>query len=111
MDITERQIPNGIILELKGDLTYANRGEFMETVEAVREKGCRHLILHMGDVRFLDSSGLGSLALVAQRFKLSQGTVSLLKPQSYVREILILANISALIPLYDEERDALALCL
>jgi anti-anti-sigma factor len=108
MEITERQIPNGTVLELQGDLTHANRREFMRAVEAVRQKDCRHLILHMGGVRFLDSSGLGLLALISQHFKSSQGTVSIAKPQSYVREILVLANIPKLIPVYDNEQDALA---
>jgi hypothetical protein len=32
----------------------------------------------------------------------------MLKPQSYVREIMSLANIPKLIPMYDNEQDALA---
>ncbi|HRI38745.1 MAG TPA: STAS domain-containing protein, partial [Nitrospira sp.] len=94
--------------ELAGDLTYANREQFKTAVEAIRQKGCRHLILNMAEVRFVDSSGLGLLALVSQNFKLSQGKVSMLKPQSYVREIMSLANIQKLIPVYDNEQDALA---
>jgi len=108
MEITERPVPNGVVLEIAGDLTYANRERFKTAVEAVRQQGCRHLILNMAEVRFVDSSGLGLLALVAQNFKLSQGTVSMLKPQSYVREIMSLANIPKLIPVYDNEQDAVA---
>lgn len=108
MEITERPVPNGVVLEITGDLTYANRERFKTAVEAVRHKGCHHLILNMADVRFVDSSGLGLLALVSQNFKLSQGKVSMLKPQSYVREIMSLANIPKLIPVYDNEQDALA---
>ncbi|TKB78672.1 MAG: STAS domain-containing protein, partial [Nitrospira sp.] len=83
------------------------REQFKTAVEAIRQKGCRHLILNMADVRFVDSSGLGLLALVSQNFKLSQAKVSMLKPQSYVREIMSLANIQKLIPVYDNEQDAL----
>jgi anti-anti-sigma factor len=108
MQTKERAVPNGVILEMTGDLTYANREHFKTAVEAVRQRGCRHLILSMADVRFVDSSGLGLLALVAQEFKLAQGIVSMLKPQSYVREIMSLANIPKLIPLYDNEQDAVA---
>ena len=108
MEINERQVPNGIVLELTGDLTHAARREFIDAVEAVRKKGCLHLILHMGGVRFLDSSGLGLLALVSQHFKSSQGTVSIAKPPTYVQEILVLANIPKLIPVYANEEDALA---
>jgi anti-anti-sigma factor len=108
MQTKERPVPNGVVLELNGDLTYANREQFKAAVEAVRQRGCRHLILYMGDVRFVDSSGLGLLALVSQNFKLMQGRVSMVKPQSYVREIMTLANIPKLIPVYDNEQEALA---
>ena len=108
MQIRERPVPNGVILEMTGDLTYANREYFKTAVESIRKKGCRHLILNMAEVRFVDSSGLGLLALVSQNFKLNQGQVSMLKPQSYVREIMSLANIPKLIPVYDNEQDALA---
>ena len=107
MQTKERPVPSGVVLEMTGDLTYANREQFKTAVEAIRQKGCRHLILNMADVRFVDSSGLGLLALVSQNFKLSQAKVSMLKPQSYVREIMSLANIQKLIPVYDNEQDAL----
>ncbi|MGQ0695747.1 MAG: STAS domain-containing protein, partial [Nitrospiraceae bacterium] len=105
-----RPVPNGMILELTGDLTFANREQFKTTVEAIREKGYRHLILNMAGVRFVDSSGLGLLALASQHFTLSQGTVSMVQPQNHVREIMTLANITQLIPVYDQEQDALAGC-
>jgi len=110
METKERPVPNGVILEMTGDLTYANREQFKTAVEAIRQKGCRHLILNMAEVQFVDSSGLGLLALVSQNFKLSQGTVSMVKPQMYVQEIMTLANISKFIPVYDNEQDALAGC-
>lgn len=108
MRVQERVMPNGVILELTGDLTYANREQFKAAVEAVCQRGIRHLLLDMANVRFIDSSGLGLLALVAQRFKLSQGQVGLLNPQAYVREIMALANIPSLIPIYESEQEALA---
>ena len=108
MQTKERPVPNGVVLDVVGDLTYANRELFKTAVETVRKKGCRHLILNMAEVRFVDSSGLGLLALVSQNFKLAQGRVSMLKPQSYVREIMILANIQKLIPVYDNEQEAVS---
>ena len=108
MQTKERPVPNGVVLEITGVLTYVNREQFKTAVETIRQKGCRHLILNLAEVRFVDSSGLGLLALIAQNFKLSQGKISMLKPQSYVREIMSLVNIQKLIPVYDNEQDALA---
>ncbi len=108
MQITERRIGTVTILDLVGELTYSNRANFKEAVERARQAGCRSLILNMEGVRFLDSSALGMLALMSQSFKAHQGVVSLLKPQSYVREIISLANVHRLLAVYDTEQDAIA---
>ena len=47
-------------------------------------------------------------AELVQSLKASQGVVSVVKPQSYVREIITLANLHRLLPVYNTEQDALA---
>ena len=84
MQISERIVPQGIILDLVGDLTYANRAAFKTAVEKVKQAGCRHLIVNLEQVRFVDSAGLGLLVLVSQNLKLLQTKVSMLKPQRSV---------------------------
>jgi anti-anti-sigma factor len=108
MTITTRTLPNATILDLSGDLTYANRAAFKSAVEGARQAGCRHLILNMEHVPFLDSSALGMLALFCQTFRASQAKLSILRPQSYVREIMSLASIQKMIPLYESEEAALS---
>lgn len=108
MHITERRVGHATILDLVGELTYANRCAFKGAVERSKRAGCRHLILNMEGIRFLDSSALGMLALLSQSLKASQGNISLLNPQSYVKEILTLANLHRMLPVYNTEQDALA---
>jgi anti-anti-sigma factor len=108
MQIAERRIGSAVVLDLRGEMTYANRAQFKAAVERARQAGCRNLILNMEGVRFLDSSALGMLALISQSFKLHRGVVSLLNPQSYVREIINLANVHHLLAVYDDEQDALS---
>jgi hypothetical protein len=50
MQITERRIGQSIILDLTGELTYANRTTFKAAVERCKQGGCRHLILNMQGV-------------------------------------------------------------
>lgn len=107
MQISTRHAADAVICELNGDLTYANRQAFKAAVDQARQGGCRHLIVNLEKVRFIDSSGLGMLALAATSFRALQRRVSLLKPQQYVREILTLANLAAMIPIYDSEEEAL----
>ncbi len=37
MQTKERPVANGVVLELAGDLTYANREQFKTAVEAIRQ--------------------------------------------------------------------------
>ena len=108
MQITERRVGNAVILDLVGELTYANRAAFKGAVDRVKSVGCRQVILNMHGVRFLDSSALGTLALVAQSLSGRPGRIALLNPQSYVKEIITLANLHQLLPVYHSEQDALA---
>ena len=55
MQITERRVGQSIILDLTGELTYANRTTFKTAVERSKQGGCRNLILNMQGVRFLHS--------------------------------------------------------
>jgi anti-anti-sigma factor len=107
MKIRERTMPQGMILDMEGDLTYANRTVFKAAVEKAAASHCKHLILNCEQVRFVDSAGLGLLVIAAQSLKRVQAKVSLLKPQVYVREIMSLANIPKMIPIYESESEAL----
>ncbi|HVG02697.1 MAG TPA: STAS domain-containing protein [Nitrospira sp.] len=108
MHISERRIGDVTILDLVGDLTYANRSSFKAAVERSKQAGYRHLIVNLQAVRFLDSSALGMLALLSQSMKASQGVIILSNPQSYIREILALAHLDRLLPIYNSEQEALA---
>jgi anti-anti-sigma factor len=108
LHITARRIGHAIILDLQGELTYADRATFKAAVERAKQTGCRHLIMNMEGVRFLDSSALGILALSSQSFRSIHGMVCLLNPRSYVREIISLTNLHRMLPVYDSEQDALA---
>lgn len=108
MEMKTRELQHVTILDLAGDLTYANRAGFKAAVENIRQTGCRHLVLNMEQVRFLDSSGVGMLALFCQTFRLSKAKLSVLRPQPYVREILTLANIHKMMAVYGSEEEAIA---
>ena len=58
MQMKERVVPHAIILDVVGDLTYANRTAFKSAVEKAKQAGCRHLIVNLEHVRFVDSAGL-----------------------------------------------------
>jgi len=97
-----------VVLDLNGDLTYAHRDQFKAAVEGLRQKAAGMSSLTWGMSGLWTAPGWACLALASQNFKLAHGKMSMLRPQSYVREILGLANIPKLIPVFDNEDDAIA---
>jgi anti-anti-sigma factor len=109
MEIIQRACDTATVLALRGEFTYSTRKAFTAAVETAWTAGCEHLILNLEGVRFLDSAALGLLALTQSQCAQDRRRVSLVKPQPYVEEILRLANIHQLIPVYASEEAALAL--
>lgn len=108
MRISERKEPSGTILYLHDRFDFSARVPFKEAVEKAQNEQCVHLIVDLSGVTFMDSSALGLLVVTYQNFKRSNNKVSLLRPQGYVRQVLDLANIPNLMPIYDDESVALA---
>ncbi len=108
MRISERKEASGTVLYLHDRFDFTARVTFKEAVEKAQKEHCVHLIVDLGGVTFMDSSALGLLVVTYQNFKRSNSMVSLLRPQGYVRQVLDLANIPNLMPIYDDESAALS---
>jgi anti-anti-sigma factor len=108
MRITQRTDRDAVIFEIADELTYTTRKVFTAAVERAKQAGCRHLILHVALVTFIDSAGLGLIALAAQQCKAENRRLSLVGPQGTVKHLLELANIPKMVPVYPTEAAAIA---
>jgi len=68
-----------------------------------RKCGLLDLIVNLGKVDSWTAAGLGLLVLVSQNLKLIQAQLSGAETAQYVREIMSLANIPKMIPIYESE--------
>ena len=108
MRIIEESFQGTTVLHLLGDFTYNSRRELTATIERTTKAGCLHLMLNLEHVPFIDSAALGLLALLSHTFAIEHRHLSLLRPHTQVREILALANIPMIIPVYEKEDEALS---
>lgn len=100
MELTEQQQGTATVLEINGRFDFSARRDFKEAMDRLQQAGCRHVILNLEKVSFVDSSALGLLVVAHQNLKLKEGRISLVNPQSYVRQILDLANVPRMIPVF-----------
>ena len=83
----------------------------MQLREAVRDlisKGSKTMLLNMGDVNYIDSSGLGELVSAYTTAKNQGAQVKLLNLTKKVKDVLQLTKLYTVFDIYDDEASAIA---
>lgn len=99
MNITHETIDGNGILHLEGRFDFGARKAFKEAVDSAVEAG-NSVVLDLENVTFVDSSALGLLVISHQNLKNKKISFYLLNPQTYVKQVLDLANIGKMIPTF-----------
>ena len=88
-------------------LEASNVGPFRETV-ANLVKDATKILIDMGNITFLDSSGLGALVAIWRSISSRDGEVKLCRISPSVRTVFELTRIHRIFEIYDTEEEALA---
>ena len=107
MQIDRSSTDGAVVVRIEGRFEFSTRNEYKRLIGQIVQEGHRRLVLDLEGVTFLDSSALGLLLLTDQNFKLKKGSFSLVKPTGYVRQVIELANLPRVIPVYDSVDEAI----
>lgn len=107
MHITEQTHDQTLILTIGGRLNLYSRRTFQAVLKNAENTKAKHVVLDLTAVDYLDSVALGALALAQANLSLHEIEMSLVGPQGPVREVLQIANIPKLIPVYASVSEAL----
>lgn len=106
--IRERRINGVTILDLEGEITIGPWSEaFNKKLEELLQQGQDRLLLNLARVTKIDSSGISALVRTYVTLRKRQGTLKLLNPTGYVREVLEITNLLDRIEFYEEEKAAI----
>ncbi len=107
MNIVEREREGIVIVDCAGQLVAG------ETTGAVRERlsqlvgaGSIQLILNLGGVTYIDSSGLGALVMCFSTARRAGGTMKLLNLSRRSIELIVLTRLEMVFEVFDEEQSA-----
>jgi len=101
------QQDGAVVVRLSGELDLSNAAEVGRTLDDACARDPDRLVVDLGDVTFIDSTGLG--VLTAARLKLrSRNALLLLRPQLETRRALEISGLSRQMPIFDSLEQALA---
>jgi anti-sigma B factor antagonist len=106
LDIRESSREGVDILSLKGRLTVGEASAVREKVSAVAAAGHVNVVLNLGDVEYIDSTGLGALVICFTSLKKAAGALKLVNPNKRNVELLLLTKLHTIFEVFNDEQDA-----
>ena len=107
--INERRIEDVTVLDLRGRIRITGRARGLRnSIRSLVEEGKTRILLNLSQVTHIDSSGLDELVASCVTAGNQGGEIKLLHPSEQMREVITMANLSALFDIYNNEYDAIA---
>ena len=100
LDIVERQVgPEITVVSLNGKLALGRESQRIETlVDELAARGARRVIFDLSGVTYIDSAGVGMMALASGKLKQAGGTLVVVAAEGKVLQLLNQTQMTALFP-------------
>lgn len=104
----ETRTANGVtILDVSGKITLAEGSvDIRKSVRALLDAGRTNILLNLGDVKYIDSSGIGELVSSFTTVTNKGGKLKLLNLTLKLRELLAITKLLTVFESFDDEDEA-----
>ncbi len=107
--ISTRQVDGVTILDMSGRITLGEGSvQLRDAVRDLLGKGQKHILLNLGDVTYIDSSGIGELVSAFTTAKNQGGELKLLNLTRKVHDLLQITKLYTVFDVKDDEASAIA---
>ena len=111
MDQSEYRLEGDVaVVDVSGEIDVLTSGALRDRLLAVAGKGHDGLVVNLGNVDFIDSTGIGVLIGVWRRVQAGRGTLALAAPSRRTRRIFDIAGVSEIFSIYDSVAEAVQAC-
>jgi len=108
MNIDVRNVDDVVILDVHGKVTIGDGSrEIRNKVSAALEKGHMKILLNLGDVSYVDSSGIGELVSSFTTVSGKGGELKLLNLTRKIQELLAITKLLTVFDCHDDEAAAI----
>ena len=107
MKISTRQVDGVTIVDCSGRITLGEGSVTLrETVTQLLGKGEKKILLNLGDVNYIDSSGIGELVSAFTTVRKQGGDLKLLNLTKKVHDLLLITKLYTVFDVKDDEASA-----
>ncbi len=105
--VSTRQVDGVTILDLSGRITLGEGSVTLrDTIRDLLAKGDKNILLNLGDVSYIDSSGIGELVSAFTSVKNAGGELKLLNLTKKVHDLLQITKLYTVFDVKDDETTA-----
>jgi len=108
VETTTHEYKRVTVVTVKGRVDSATSGELEATLKRLAEKAQTNLILDLGGVEFLSSSGLRVLVTALKASRHAGGELVLARPAEQAADAISIAGLDALFKTYPDREAAVA---
>jgi anti-sigma B factor antagonist len=108
MKVAIRQVDGITILDLSGRITLGEGSiTLRDSVRDVLAKGSKKILLNLGQITYIDSSGIGELVSAFTSVKNAGGELKLLNLTQKVHDLLQITKLYTVFDIWDNEASAI----
>ena len=109
MKASSRQVDGVTIVDLSGRITLGEGSVVLrDTVKELSTQGNKKILLNLGDVTYIDSSGIGELVSAFTSVRNAGGELKLLNLTKKVHDLLQITKLYTVFDISDDEASAIA---
>jgi len=108
LDVNERQAGDVTILDLSGEVRIGDSSVALrDSIRNLADQGKKKVLLNLGGVKYIDSSGIGELIANYTTVKRGGGQLKLLNLTDRVQNLLVITKLLTVFDAYEDEAEAL----
>ncbi len=103
-----RQVGDVSVVEISGRITHGEGNVMLrEIVNELLDKESKKILLHLGEVHYIDSSGMGELVRIYTSVRNQGGELKLVSPSKRVQDLLEMTRLNVVFRIEDSESAAI----
>ena len=106
--LNAREVGEVVVVRCSGRIVAGNDAETLRAHISEMMRDRKYFVLHLGEVAFIDSSGLGTIVRLLTSARRSHGDVKLCNLPARIEGLLNMSNLNRLFDTYDSEESAIS---